>query len=137
MCNSLSISCDAIVFLSRKIDMLGAKAGKDVLDQSKALVRSTLSDQDKRLAFRVDFGSMEGMARHDMNVFRKMLPEGIYLDFLAGSLPTNNGALLRCYMFLVQQSQVQRCTCSRLTWSIQAYDMSDSLSLYAVQDNIA
>jgi hypothetical protein len=44
MCNSLGVSCDAIVFLSCKIDMLGAKAGKDLLDQSKALVRSTLSD---------------------------------------------------------------------------------------------
>jgi hypothetical protein len=44
---------------------------------------------------------MEGMARHDLNVFGKMLPEGIYFDLLAGSLPTNNGALLRCYMLLV------------------------------------
>lgn len=66
-----------------------------------------------------------------------MLSEGVNLDLFAGGLSADNGALLRCCIVSAQGLEKPACGYPRRTGPIQAHDASNSLSLHAVQDDIA
>ena len=54
MRDSLSIGSDVIMLLPCKLNPFGAKAGKDLPDESDTLSGGAVIDLDERLAFRVD-----------------------------------------------------------------------------------
>lgn len=94
MCDCLRVSSDAVVGLGRKIDVLGAKTGKDLFDQVKTLIRGAVLNESEWLAFGVYTWAMERMAGHNLDVRGKMLfKSGDFWSF-AGSLASNDCVFL-------------------------------------------
>lgn len=90
MRHSLGIGRDPIVLLGCKADVVRAKTRQNVLDDFEAFLGSTLLNKNKRLAFRVDLGSVQRMARYNSDVWRKIFFERCDFDLLAGCLSANN-----------------------------------------------
>jgi len=134
---SLRVCRDPVMFLGCKTHVIRAKARKDLLDRFEALLRCSFPDKNKGLAFGIDSGSMQRMARYDLDVFRKMLSERGNFDLFAGGLAANNRTLLGSCSMSAPHQPNQGSIYKRHTRPTLAHDTVNGRSFYTIEDKIA
>lgn len=90
----LRVGSYAVVHLGGEVDMFGLEAAEDALHKVDGLLRATVVDDYEGLSFRIDARAVERVARHDLNIGREMLLEGLNLRSLGRGLATNDSTLL-------------------------------------------